>query len=158
MSNKGEFLVIPGKWEIPYEYSAGETFSKFFIELRDNARIMATRCFQCERILLPPRSFCERCFIPVKDNWVKLDPIGELRAFTIVTSKFSGQPDPPYVVCYVTLGGSTTAIPHFLNGVDLSDIDKAKNDIKIGMAVRAVFKERAKREGRMTDFSIEVMK
>ena len=58
-----ELISVPSKWEIPYEYSAGETTSRFLVELRDNERIMATRCPECGQILLPPRSFCATCFV-----------------------------------------------------------------------------------------------
>jgi hypothetical protein len=156
MSNKKvELLSVPGEWNLPYNYSAGETVSKFLIEIRDNARITATKCKQCNRVLMPPRSYCERCFISIKDNWVELPPKGTLEAFTIVTNRFEGLPDPPYVICYVKLEGADTTIPHFLKGVDLSNIKKAQQAIKVGMPVRLIFKDKAKREGRMTDFHVE---
>lgn len=158
MHQEIELIEVPGKWEIPYSYTAGETISKFFVELRDNARIMATKCPQCQRILLPPRSFCERCFISLKDQWVELEPVGELRAFTIVAEHFEGAPEPPYVICFVTLGGSTTTMAQFLEGIDLSDLERAKEEIKVGMPVRAVFKERAQRQGRVQDFYIELIR
>jgi uncharacterized OB-fold protein len=104
---------------------------------------------------MPPRSYCERCFISIKDNWVELPPRGTLEAFTVVTSRFEGLPDPPYVICYIKLEGADTTFPHFLKGVDLSNIKKARQTIKVGMPVRLIFKDRAKREGRMTDFHVE---
>ncbi len=58
-----KLIEIPGKWEINYLYSAGRVASKFFQELKKNKRIMGTRCPGCKRVLVPPRSFCERCFI-----------------------------------------------------------------------------------------------
>jgi len=155
MSNKVELLSVPGEWSLPYSYSAGETVSKFLVEIRDNARIIATKCPQCNRVLMPPRSYCERCFVSIKDNWVELPPKGTLEAFTLVTNKFEGLPDPPYVICYIKLEGADTTIPHFLTGVDLSDPEKARQKIKVGMPIRLVFKDKKEREGRMTDFRVE---
>lgn len=155
MANKNELLSVPGQWNMSYNYSAGETISKFLIELRDNARIMATKCTQCNRVILPARSYCERCFIPIKDNWVELPARGTLEAFTLVNIKFEGLPDPPYVIAYIKLEGADTTIPHFLTGIDLTDIQKARNTIKVGMPVRLIFKSREQREGRMTDFFVE---
>jgi uncharacterized OB-fold protein len=155
MQNKVQLLTVPGKWDLTYNYSAGETISRFLNELRDKGKIIATKCWQCNRVLLPPRSFCERCFVPIKDNWVELSPKGTLEAFTIVTSKFEGLPDPPYVICYIKLEGADTSFPHFLTGIDLSDTDKARQKIKVGMSVHLVFKDRGKREGRMSDFRVE---
>jgi len=155
MSNKVELLSVPGEWNLPYNYSAGETVSKFLIEIRDNARIIATKCQQCNRVLMPPRSYCERCFVSIKDNWVELPPKGTVEAFTLVVNKFEGLPDPPYVICYIKLDGADTTIPHFLTGIDLSDAERARQEIKLGMPVRLVFKDKAQREGRMTDFRVE---
>ena len=155
MSNKVELLTIPGKWELAYNYAAGETVSKFLVELRDNARILATKCKLCNRVLVPARSYCERCFISIKDSWVELPPRGTLEAFTIVATKFEGLPDPPYVICYIKLDGADTSIPHFLKGVDLSNIEEARERIKVGMRVRLIFKDKEQREGRMNDFWVE---
>ncbi len=155
MSDKAELLSIPGKWDLTYNYTAGETISKFLIEIRDNATIIATKCEQCNRVIVPPRSYCERCFISIKDNWVKLEPKGTLEAYTIVTYKFEGLPDPPYIIGYFKLNGADTTIPHFLTGVDLSNLEDARKKIKVGMPVRVVFKNKEQREGRMTDFRIE---
>ena len=147
-----ELIEITSKWDLPWLYSAGEVGSRYIIELRDNARIMATRCPQCSRILLPPRSFCERCFVSLKDHWVELDPRGTVEGFTIVTAAFAGLRPPPYVIGYFKIGGATTNIPHFLEDVDLSDIDKARQELWVGMPVEVVFKE--KRTGSAEDFFI----
>jgi len=156
MSNKVELLSVPGEWTLPYSYSAGETVSKFLIELRDNAKIIATKCNQCNRVLMPPRSYCEKCFVSVKDNWVELPPKGTLESFTVVGSKFEGSPDPPYIICYVKLEGADTSILHFLTGVDLSEPKKTQQKLHVGMPVRLIFKDRNEREGRMTDFRVEL--
>jgi len=157
MPEKQELLSVPGVWNLPYKYSAGETISKFLIELRDNARIMATRCNQCNRVIIPPRSYCERCFIPIKDNWIELPPKGTVAAYTLVTSKFVGLPDPPYVIAYIKLEGADTTFPHYLTGIDLSDTAKIREKSLLGQPVRIVFKGRAEREARMTDFRVELV-
>jgi len=154
---RDNYIQVPARWEIPFVLDVGETTSRFLTELRDNARIMATKCPQCGRILLPPRSFCERCFVPMNE-WVELEPKGTLEAFTIVSKEysFSGMPQPPYVLCLVKLGKASTAIPQLLLGVDLSDPKKTAQDLKVGMPVRAVFKD--KREARIDSFYMELIK
>ncbi|MBM3131951.1 MAG: Zn-ribbon domain-containing OB-fold protein [Chloroflexi bacterium] len=150
-------IEVSARWEVPFSHDIGETSSKFLIELRDHARIMGTKCPECGRVFLPPRAFCERCFIPLKDHWVELEPRGTLEAFTIVTDAYApaGLPRPPYVICLVKLGGSDTAIPQTLQGLDLSDPRRVARELKVGAPVKAVFKEN--REGRITDFHIELM-
>ena len=151
-------IEVSAKWEVPFLHDIGETSSRFLIELRDNARIMATKCPECGRVLLPPRSFCEQCFISLKDHWVALEAKGTLEAFTIATDQYSftGMPKPPYVICLVKLGVSSTAIPSVLRGLDLSDIQKAASELKVGMPVKVVFED--EREGRIGDFHIELVK
>ena len=151
-------IEVSARWEVPFLHDIGETSSRFLIELRDNACIMATKCSECGRVLLPPRSFCEQCFVSLKDHWVELGPEGTLEAFTIVTDQYSfaGMPKPPYVICLVKLGESSTAIPQVLRGLDLSDPERAASELKVGMPVRVVFEE--KREGRIEDFHIELVK
>jgi uncharacterized OB-fold protein len=154
--NGKELISVPSKWEIPYEYSAGETTSRFLVELRDNERIMATKCPECGQILLPPRSFCATCFVSLKDQWVEIEPVGELVTFSVCTEVITGAPPPPYVVVFVTLGGSSVPMAQFLKGVDLSNIDKLSKELKPGMPVKAVFKDRAERKASILDFYIEL--
>ena len=156
MEQKLELIEMPGKWDLPWVYAAGEVGSKYIVELRDNARIIATKCPECGRVLLPPRSFCERCFISLKGHWVELEPKGTLEAFTIVTMAFPEQRPPPYIIGYFRIGAASTNIPHFLEGVDLSDIEKAKSEIWVGMPVKVIFREQ--REGSAADFYIEPLR
>lgn len=155
MTDVGDTIEVPAKWEVPYNYDIGETASRFFVELRDNARLLATQCPECGRVLFPPRSFCERCFVSLKENWIELKPEGTLEAFTLVTEDyyFPGMPETPYVICLVKFGEASTSIPQILTGVDLSDPKKAVQMLAVGMQVRAVFKD--KREGRIEDFHVE---
>lgn len=155
MKEPGDTIEVHAKWEVLYNYDIGETASRFFVELRDNARLLATRCPDCGRVLFPPRSFCEQCFVSLKDNWIELKPEGTLEAFTVVTEDyhFPGMPETPYVICLVRFGEASTSIPQILKGIDISDIRKTTQDLTVGMPVRAIFKD--KREGRIEDFHVE---
>jgi Predicted nucleic-acid-binding protein containing a Zn-ribbon len=119
----------------------------------EREEILGKKCPKCKRILLPPRSFCERCFIETTE-WVRVGREGKIQAFTIVYEKFEGLPDPPYTVAYVLLDGASTAMVNFVRGLDLSDLNRALKRIKIGAKVKVAFKR--KREGRITDFWYEV--
>ena len=155
MTKAVDTIEVPAKWEVPYNYDIGETASRFFVALRDNARLLATQCPDCGRVLFPPRSFCEQCFVSLKGHWIEIKPEGILEAFTVVTEDyyFPDMPETPYVICLVRFGEASTAIPQILRGVDLSDPKKAAQGLSVGMPVRAVFKD--KREGRITDFYVE---
>jgi len=158
MPEKTELLSVPGVWNLPYNYSAGETISKFLIEIRDNARIMGTKCNKCNRIIVPARSYCDRCFISIKDSWVKLPPNGTVAAFTVVTMKFEGLPDPPYIVAYIKLDGADTTFPHYLTGADLTDTSVTRDTALLGKPIRLIFKDKNDRQARMTDFRVELIR
>jgi len=68
---------------LPFRYSAGRAASRFFAELRDHKRIMATRCSKCGKAYVPPRPVCGECFMPLEE-WVEVGPGGTLVGFTVV--------------------------------------------------------------------------
>ncbi len=147
MSKNEEYLMIPQKWEIPYKHSSRKVATRFFNELK-NGRIMGTKCPRCKRVLVPPWSFCEQCFVAL-DEWVKVEETGTIETFTICYEKFTGLPDPPYTIGGVKLEGADTSFVHFIGGVDLSDPEEVLKKIKVGTRVKAVWRE--KREGNILD-------
>ncbi|HSE84196.1 MAG TPA: Zn-ribbon domain-containing OB-fold protein [Thermodesulfobacteriota bacterium] len=146
-------IFIPQHWDIKFNHAAGETASVFFKAIMERKEILGKKCPKCERVLLPPRSFCERCFVQTTE-WVKVGNEGKTEAFTIVYEKFEGLPDPPYIIAYVLLDGASTAMANFVKGIDLSDINEALKRVKIGAKVQVAFKR--KREGRIMDFWYEI--
>jgi uncharacterized OB-fold protein len=151
---KEDLIFIPQTWNIKFNHAAGETGSTFFKAIMERKEILGKRCPRCRRVLLPPRSFCERCFVQTND-WVKVGTEGKIQAFTIVYEKFDGLPDPPYAIAYVLLDGASTAMVNFIKGLDFTDLNGALNQIKIGIRVKVVFKR--KREGKITDFWYEII-
>jgi uncharacterized OB-fold protein len=144
-----DIISIPGRWDISYQYAAGETGSEFLRRLRDEQRVCGVHCPGCDRVMLPPRAFCERCFLPT-EGWVDAGPGGVIEAFTITSEPFEGLPQPPYAIAYVTLDGASTAMLNFVRGVDLSDLEAAAQRLAIGTRVRIEWS--AARQGRITDF------
>lgn len=149
MSEESEILTIPGRWDISYEYAAGATASEFLRRLRDEQKICGVRCPGCARVILPPRGFCERCFVKTED-WVEVGTAGRIESFTISTEPFQGLPDPPYAIAYVTLDGASTAMVNFVREIDLSDIHGAAERLAVGTRVEVKWKNA--RQGRITDF------
>jgi len=148
-----EPIEIPGNWQFRYNYFAGASASRFFAELRENRRVMGTRCPKCERILVPARSFCDACFVRTTD-WVPVADEGVLETFTIITAAFPGLPEPPVVLAYVTLDGADTALVNVVTGVDCSDIDAAAARLNRQPRVKLAFKDDI--QGRITDFTFVV--
>lgn len=136
-----------------YNYAVGTTGKKFFDTLIEK-KIIATKCSKCGLVVLPPRSFCERCFVPAEE-WVEVGKEGTIQAFTIVPVKFESLPDPPYAIAYVLLDGADTALVNFVRNVDLADLNNAAKQLAIGRRVRVVFEKR--RKGTINDFHYELI-
>jgi uncharacterized OB-fold protein len=148
MTQEEEILIMPGAWNLPFRHTAGRFASRFFRELRDNKKIWGVRCPDCRRVLLPPRPLCERCLASI-DEWVEVGQQGTLEAFTICYVPFLGLPPPPIATIMVRLDGADGCLSHVLGGLDLSDVDKAPELVKIGMRVQAVW--RKERKGEISD-------
>jgi uncharacterized OB-fold protein len=150
-----ERITIPAGWNLRFEHAAGKAASRFLIGLRDQAHLQASPCERCGKVRVPPRSYCEDCFVPTSDDWVTVGPEGVLRTFSITYAEFPGYPQPPHVIAYVVPDGADTAICNFVRGVDLSDPAEAAKRLAPGVRMRAVFRE--EREALVTDFHWELV-
>lgn len=144
-------MRIPGSWNIPYSYTIGTFASAFFEALKEH-RILGSRCARCGQVSVPPKSFCEPCFVPVQDL-VQVGSTGTIEAVTVVTAPFAGSPPVPYAVAYVRLDGATSSIANYVRGVDLADLEQLPAQLKVGAPVTVVFGQEP--EGRVTDFWFE---
>ena len=137
-----DVFVYHGKIYIPNTYTAGATGSRFLIELRDNKKIMGTRCITCDLVYVPARSVCKHCFAPL-DKWVEVRDRGTLQTYTVAGQANGVQPvDPPIIYGIIQLDGASTGLVHMLSEVDFEKL-------VVGMRVRAVFRE--KRVGSILD-------
>ncbi len=135
-------LIQPRPRVWGYRHHAGPVRSKFLIELRDNQRIMGTKCPTCQRVYVPARSTCIKCFSEMKD-WVQVSDKGTLVNYTVVHQSEPSYPiTPPFAYGIILLDGADTALVHVLGDVELSDI-------RIGMRVQAVFA--SERKGHILD-------
>ena len=71
---KGKVLESIQKVEPRYNWAAGVAISRFLVELK-NGKIIGRKCSQCQRILVPPRMYCELCYRPT-DEWVEVKNTG----------------------------------------------------------------------------------
>ena len=141
--------VITEQLTLRYDYALGEVAGRFMQGLRER-RILATRCSKSGLTYLPPRSYCERSFERC-DGWVDAGPVGVIEASTIVVRGFEGKRKPPVAIAFVRLDNTDSAIANYVDGLDLSDYDRAMTRIAPGKRVRVAVVD--KPEGRITDFS-----
>ena len=140
--------VMTEEITLRYDYALGEVAGKFMDGLR-NRQILATRCSKSAMVYLPPRAFCERSFEKC-DSWVEAGTSGVIETSTIVVRGFEGSRPPPIAIAFVRLDGVDSAIANYIEGLDMSDVDKAMQVIKPGTRVRVEFI--AEPQGRVTDF------
>ena len=142
MNDNRERMVLAGKVDLPFSYSAGKTASRFFVELRDHQKIMGKRCPGCQRIIVPAQLFCKECFVET-DEWIEVGPEGTLLTFTVVYRKKNHHPrEAPLAYGIIRLDGADTSIVHLLGETDVTKLEH-------GMKVRAHFSE--ERKGHILD-------
>lgn len=75
--------LILNYWKIECRYSheAGEAYSRFLNGLKQE-KIYGTKCGSCRRILIPPRSFCEWCFVKMEE-WVEHSGEGTVATYSL---------------------------------------------------------------------------
>lgn len=140
--------VMTEEVTLRYDYALGEVAGAFMDGLRSR-KIMATRCSKSAMVYLPPRAFCERSFEKC-DSWVEAGSEGVIESSTIVVRGFEGSRPPPIAVAFVRLDGVDSAIPNYVEGLDMSNVDAAMARIRPGARVRVEFIPEP--IGRVTDF------
>lgn len=144
--------TIPGHWDIHYKYSVGDTAAAFFDALRFEEKILGSRCEGCARVLVPARSFCERCFEKTSDL-VEVGPEGTVQTFTLPTAATEARGDAYSVIALIKLDGADSAIPHFLSEVDDKDPQAILDKVVDGFRVRAQFRPESERIGDILDIA-----
>lgn len=141
--------IVEQHWDIRYHHTADPIAAEFFKIMKNERRLVGRRCPKCDRVLVPPRPFCDRDFVETTE-WVNLGGEGVIELSTIVYLTIPGLPDPPYALAYVRPDGADTAIMNYIRDVDLSDPATGAKAIAIGTRVRIDFA--SENTGRVTDF------
>lgn len=131
--------------EAKFAWSAGEAMSRFLAELQEG-RLIARTCRGCDRILFPPRMFCEQCFRPT-DAWTYVKDTGTIETYSVSYIDLDAKRiEEPVYVGVVSVDGASPkmGIMHFFGEV-------TPETIRIGMRVKAVWKPPEERTGSVLD-------
>ena len=132
-----------GSIPVEFRYTQGVAGEKFFRALKDEGRILGTRCAQCAMTYVPGRLFCERCFAELQD-WVDCGHDGELFSYTVTHVGLDGEVlAAPRVFGLIKLYHADTLLFH--------EVLASPDRLRIGMKLRAVLKPKNRRRGSITD-------
>jgi uncharacterized protein len=144
----GKIFMTEDSLNCAYAWDTGVAINRYLSELK-KGKIIATKCRKCSRTMLPPRLFCELCFVPVAD-WVQVMDSGVVNTFSICHVHWDAsrikEGEKPYLPAVIEIDGASPGmgIMHLLDEVE-------PDQIKIGMKVKAVWKPEAERTGSITD-------
>ncbi len=125
-----------GMMTASFAFWTGKFMDKFIAELK-NKHFMGCKCTKCQRVIVPPRSFCGKCYAPTRD-WVELPGTGTLENFTVtgiqLTDKKTKKLKADAIIGMIKLDGADTTFVW-----SVSEVDPQK--VKIGMKVQAVWND-----------------
>jgi uncharacterized protein len=144
---RGKILTTSYAPKLSYHWDTGVAIGRYLEELKQG-RLIARRCNNCQRIMIPPRMFCERCFRPT-DDWVYLNDAGRILTFSLCYVAWNVRRlKQPQIPAVIAIDGASPGmgILHLVKKV-------SPQHVHIDMAVRAVWRTPSKRRGSVTDIA-----
>ena len=140
LTNNAEPKAVPGDWGVWYRYTHGVAGERFFREIKDHKRLVASTCPKCKRRFLPPSLYCEDCFVEMTE-YQPVEGLGTVDTFTVLHESLEEQPLPqPIVAALVRFEGVTGGLLAPVGGV-------GPDQVKIGMKVKPVFEAKRPTNG-----------
>jgi uncharacterized OB-fold protein len=143
---EGKVPTIKFRPNVKYLWSAGIAMSRFLEGLK-NGKLVASTCNKCDRIMIPPRTFCEQCF-KAADGFTHIQDTGTINTYSIsYVAGDASRIKEPILVAVIDMDGASKGmgILHILG--EINDPKK----IRFGMKVKAVWKTPEERTGAITD-------
>jgi hypothetical protein len=139
--------VLTTNWTLRAEYAwdEGVAIGRYLAALKEGV-ILGVRCRRCERTVVPPRAFCERCFHPMSE-FVPLADTGTVNTFSLCYVTWDVKRiTEPLIPAMIDIDGTSPRIGilHLLSEVE-------PDAVHVGMKVKAVWKPAEERTGAITD-------
>lgn len=141
----GKILSWEDRFAARYAWDCGLAVGAYLEGLREGV-LWATVCGGCRRVMVPPRTFCELCWRPVR-RWRTLPGSGRVNTFSLCYVNWDAtRRQDPLIPAVVELDGASPqmGILHLLGEVDPLQVE-------MGMAVEAVWRPEEERQGAITD-------
>ncbi|MDD5448385.1 MAG: Zn-ribbon domain-containing OB-fold protein [Actinomycetota bacterium] len=139
-----DLSYFEGRIPVNYLYTYGLGFEKFFRALKEEGKLLASKCPRCGTTYFPCRVFCEQCFCEIEGT---LGVSGEGTLYS-------------YSVCHLNMDGSPKKTPEVVGLIEMDGTDGAKfvhlidaqpEEIQIGMRLKPVLKPKKERNGDIFD-------
>lgn len=133
MSEKIEMIECPVS--LDYNFSAGAAPTRFLRGMKEG-KLIGQRSPLTGKVIAPPRGACPESGLPTTEE-VPLPDTATVITFTIVHLPIpTSALEPPFIVANLVLDGSDQTFIHLVSGC-------ANEDVKIGMRVKAKWKEQS---------------
>ena len=135
-----ETIRVEGDFPVYFRYTVGVAGERFFREIMENGRLIASRCPSCNLNYLPPRIYCERCLSKLEE-YVPIDNVGTVETFSVCYRDSDGNElAQPTCVALVRFRGAHGGLVH-----------RTRTKVSVGDRVQAIFREKSKRVGSILD-------
>ncbi len=148
--NEKDFLnkkITSTLWQpmMQYSWALGRANVKFLEGLKEG-KIYGINCHTCKTVIVPPTMFCPYCYGST-EGWVELPDTGKIETFSIsYLDPAANRIEEPILIGVIDLDGAPEhyGFMHYFDEMD-------KDEIHIGMNVKAVWKPKEERTGSITD-------
>lgn len=136
--------IVPGDWTIWHRYTYGVAGERFFREMKENGRFVASVCPRCRKAFLPPCLYCEDCF-GATTGYRVVESSGVVETFTVLWESLEEEPlSEPLIVAFIRFEG--------IKGGWLAPLLNVTPDkVRIGMRVKPLWKPKGERGGTIDD-------
>jgi uncharacterized protein len=140
VTNNAEIRTVRDHIPLEWKYTAGVAGERF-LQLLKQGTIQASVCRSCGKSFLPPKIFCKDCFVQLTE-WKEVpDDSGSIYSFTNVRSTSSDS--VRQVIVLVKFDG--------IEGGLIGRLKAGREEPRIGMKVKPVFKKKDLRKGELSD-------
>jgi uncharacterized protein len=141
ISDNAEVRTWKDHIPLDWKYTAGEAGERF-LQLLKQGKIQASICRACGKTYLPPKIFCKDCFVQLTEWREVPEDAGYIYSFTKVRPKDMASSTGQLIVLVKFEG---------IEGGLLGKFKTGREEPRIGMKVRPVFKKKDQRKGELSD-------
>ena len=130
--------VVKDHIPLNYKYTAGVAGDRF-LQLLKQGKLQASQCTQCHKLYLPPKIFCKDCFSQLNE-W---KDVAEDSAYVYSFTSVKKEEGSRELIALVKFDG--------VEGGLLGRLKSSREEPRMGMKVRPVFKQKSERIGELSD-------